>query len=285
MKILVSAANGKTGRHVIDQLLKRRDNVAIRAFARGPVKRADPRLEVILGDMDDPAARARAVKGCDAVIHYGPPVDPRETAIGTGMIDAAVAADVAQFTYVSVVHPQIEDLPNHTAKLAVEAYLINSGLEWAVIRPQHFMQNVNVLRVIEDGILAMPYAPELVLGHVDLTDVAEAAIKVTLSPGYTYAAYDADGGENLCALELCAIIEELSGRKIGYRQVSADEQIAIRMAGKPIMNYTIEGYHRVCSYYSRRGMPANPNVLRWLLGRAPTTFREFVERSLAHMEP
>ncbi|MFM5923512.1 MAG: NAD(P)H-binding protein [Novosphingobium sp.] len=272
MRILVSAANGKTGRHVIDQLLKRHDNVTIRAFARAPVSRVDPRLEMVLGDMDDPAARARAAEGVDAVIHYGPPVDPRETAIGTGMIDAAVAAGVHQFTYVSVIHPQIEDLPNHTAKLAVEGYLINSGIEWAVIRPQHLMQNVNVLQVIEDGVLAMPYAPELVLGHVDLGDVAEAAIKVTCESGYTYAAFDADGGENLCALEICTIIEELSGRKIAYKQLSADDQIAIRMAGKPITNYTIEGYHRVCSYYSRRGMHANPHVLRWLLGRAPATW-------------
>lgn len=285
MRILVSAANGKTGRHVIHQLLERHDTVAIMAFARAPVGGAKPGVEIVLGDMDDPAARARAMQGVDAVIHYGPPVDPRETAIGTGMIDAAVAAGVRQFTYVSVIHPHIEDLPNHTAKLAVEAYLINSGIEWAVIRPQHLMQNVNVRRVVEEGVLAMPYAPDLVLGLVDLADVAAAAIKVTLDPGYTYAAYDADGGQNLSALEICDLVGELSGRNIAYKQLSADDQIAIRMAGKPITNYTIEGYHRVCSYYSRRGMPANPHVLRWLLGRAPGTFREFVQRSLCRMEP
>lgn len=33
-------------------------------------------------------------------------------------------------------------------------------------------------------------------------------------------------------------------------------------------------------YYDRHGLMGNPNVLRWLLGRKPTTFRELVEKTV-----
>ena len=52
--------------------------------------------------------------------------------------------------YISVIHPEIDDLVNHKAKLAVESHLINSRLDWTVLRPQHYMQNILVARVIDD---------------------------------------------------------------------------------------------------------------------------------------
>jgi hypothetical protein len=32
-------------------------------------------------------------------------------------------------------------------------------------------------------------------------------------------------------------------------------------------------------YYARHGLAGNPNVLTWLLGRAPTTLVEFARRA------
>ena len=45
-------------------------------------------------------------------------------------------------------------------------------------------------------------------------------------------------------------------------------------------DYTIHGIQRLCIYYDRYGLTANPNVLTWLLGRKPTTFVEYVRREL-----
>jgi len=35
---------------------------------------------------------------------------------------------------------------------------------------------------------------------------------------------------------------------------------------------------RMNAHYDAHGLVGNPNVLRWMLGRPPTTFREFVRR-------
>jgi hypothetical protein len=38
---------------------------------------------------------------------------------------------------------------------------------------------------------------------------------------------------------------------------------------------------RLFDHYGRYGITGNPNVLTWLLGRPPTSFDEYVQRSLA----
>jgi uncharacterized protein YbjT (DUF2867 family) len=176
VKVLVVGANGKTGRHIVPALKRRGKPVAIFGMSRRGTVRKD--IEPVIGDFEVPDDRQRVVADMDVVIHYGPAFHPRESAMGTGIIDAAVAAHVQRFVFVSVLHPEIGALLNHQAKLAVEAYLIDSGLQWTVLRPQQYMQNIDVLETLRVGHLAMPYPVETVLSHVDMVDLAEAAAKV-----------------------------------------------------------------------------------------------------------
>ena len=45
--------------------------------------------------------------------------------------------------------------------------------------------------------------------------------------------------------------------------------------------YAYDVMYRLFGHYSRYGITGNPNVLTWLLGRKPTTLREYVQRELA----
>jgi putative NADH-flavin reductase len=75
MKLLVFGSTGGTGRELVKQALKQGHEVT--AFARSPDKLSDlthPSLQVVRGDVLDPAAVEKAVAGHDAVL----------CAIGTG---------------------------------------------------------------------------------------------------------------------------------------------------------------------------------------------------------
>lgn len=279
-RILVSAANGRTGRHVIAALRARGGCPAIRALDSGAAAAADG-IEPMRGDMDDPAVRSCALLGIDTVIHYGPPMHPRETSMGTGMIDAAVVAGVRRFVFISVIHPEIDDLLNHQAKLAIEAHLLNSGLDWTVLRPQHYMQNIDVPRTLRQGFLAQPYPVGTVLGHVDMADLAEAVAKVAIEPGHGYATYDIASDEHLSVIDICAAIQRVTGKPIEPRAISPDELIETIGAHGPLPRYAIEAFHRLFGYYARIGISGNANVLTWLLGRLPGTLDEYIRRSLA----
>ena len=281
MKILISAANGKTGRHIIAALQARSEAPLIRGLDVTPV--AMEGVEGVVGDMTDPAVLAEVVDGIDAIIHYGPPMHPRETAMGTGMIDAASAAGVRRFVFVSVIHPQIDDLMNHRSKLAIEAHLINSALDWTVLRPQHYMQNVDVKRALGEGRLVMPYPVSTVLGHVDMRDLAEAAAKVVMEAGHTYATYDISADAPLSVSDICTVISAASGKPIEAIAIdpSALVEIIRQHWPEPLSDYSVDAFHRLFGYYARHGIRGNPNVLTWLLGRAPGTFDTYVADSIS----
>jgi uncharacterized protein YbjT (DUF2867 family) len=283
VRVLVVGANGKTGRHVVAALQARKEPLFIRGLGRTPITIEG--VEAVQGDLEVPADRARAVEGMDAVIHYAPSMHPRETAMGTGMIDAAVAAKVKLFVYISVIHPQIDDLLNHQAKLAVESYLIDTDLDWTILRPQHYMQNLDVPRAIESGQVMLPTHITAVLAHVDMADLAEAAAKVALEPGHRYAAYDISGSnsDDLSTEQISAVISRIAQRPIAAREGTAAQFVAVLTQGHTMTNYATEATHRLSGYYARRGIKGNPNVLTWLLGRAPTSFDAYVTRCVETM--
>lgn len=266
----------------MDALRKRTPGITIRALSRGALDDSD--IEMIAGDMDDPAVRARAVQNVDLVIHYAPPMHPREVAFGTGMIDAAVAAGVTRFVYLSVIHPEIDDLLNHQAKLRVEGHLINSGLAWTVLRPQHYFQNIDVCQAVQQGVLIQPYGPETRLGHVDMNDLADAAAQVATETTHDFATYDIASAEHLTVRDICRTISDLAGLPVIPREVSPADLVARIAAHHPLTPYSQEAFHRLFGYYHRRGISGNANVLTWLLGRPPATFADYVMRCLEDRE-
>jgi uncharacterized protein YbjT (DUF2867 family) len=281
MTILVSAANGKTGRNVISALLTRAGVPPIRALCRSSDVKI-PGVTLVCADMKEPKTLGPALEGVDTVIHYGPSLHAHEVTMGKNMIDAATSAGVRRFIFISVIHPEIDDLMNHQAKLAIEAYLINSRMEWTVLRPQHYMQNINVARVVAQGRLAMPYPVETVLGHVDMRDLAEAAARVATEPGHVYATYDVDAAEHLSVTQIAATISRISGKPV--QAIALDPYEFVKSVGphwsEPMTDYAIDAFHRLFGYYARHGIYGNANVLTWLLGRPPVSFEAYVKDGL-----
>jgi uncharacterized protein YbjT (DUF2867 family) len=286
--ILVTAAAGRTGRSLIPALV--RCGHAVRAFdvASGVERLTDiGAAETITGDMLDPRAVAAAVDGVEAVIHIGPPMHPREAEMGHAVVVAARRAGVSHFVQFSVTHPQLEPLLNHQAKLAVERMVLLSRIPFTILQPMHYMQNIDVRRVVESGVLTQPYTLDTPLAHVDLEDVTEVAAMVVRDPKHHHATYELCGDDYVNARQLAATIATISGRPVTAEQVPVAHTF---VAGAPPGavdappteedDWRRDAMGRLFDHYGRYGITGNPNVLGWLLGRPPTTFEEYVQRSL-----
>ncbi|MGD9944374.1 MAG: SDR family oxidoreductase [Burkholderiaceae bacterium] len=284
MKALVSAARGRTGSRIISALLARPDCPAIRGMVRGATERdpAPPGLEWHRCDMRDDAAVSRAVQGVDAVIHYAPAFDPDEASFGRRMIAAARRHGAKRFIYISVIHPGIRALPNHRAKLEVESCLVDSGLDWTILRPQHYMQAIDPCAAVAAGFVEMPYPVATRLGQVDMRDLAEAAAQVLCEPGHGHATYDIASDEHLSVEDICQRIAMASGRPIEPRAIPVDEFLArVRHRRGPLTPYAEAGFRTLFDYYAAHGIRGNSNLLRWLLRRSATSFSDYASRRLA----
>jgi NAD(P)H dehydrogenase (quinone) len=282
--ILVTGAGGKTGKAVIKALLMR--GAAVRAFVRSSAHEAALTEmgvgEVVIGTMDDADAVARAARGADAIYHICPNVSPHEVPFAKALIAAATDLAVPRLVYHSVLHPQIEAMPHHWAKLRVEEMLFSSALGITILQPTAYMQNSLAQwdLMMREGIYRVPYPLETRLSLVDLDDVAEAAAIVLTSNGHSAATYELVGTPPLSQIELA----ETFGRALN-RPVRAESE-TIEIWDRRAHSAGMDGHARetlisMFRAYARDGLKGNANVLTWVLGRPPTSLATFAARAAA----
>ena len=281
--ILVTGASGKTGQRMVASIAKKGGTV--RAFVRrpeagGPLKQAGA-AEIALGDLMDHDSLRLAMTGAGQVLHICPPMHPKEDAIAHAMIGLAGDLAVDRFVLYSVLHPLLADVPHHDRKLQAERTLVDSGLNYTILQPSRYMQHLAVIwkTVLATGVHSMPFGTTARFNLVDLADLAEVAARVMTEPGHEAATYQLAGPEALSQDDCAGILTTVLGRPIrAVAKPIEDLRRDAVAAGMPVER--IETMTKMNAHYDSHGLVGNPNVLRWLLGREPTRFVEFVRREL-----
>jgi nucleoside-diphosphate-sugar epimerase len=213
MKILVTGATGKVGSRLARRLAQRGDRV--RALVRDRSRAADLSgggIELVDGDLLDPASLAPAVRGVDAVVHCAaffrgatPEQARAVNDLGTQHLAAAArAASVQRFVFTStgLVYGSTggslasEDTPcaptaaYPVSKLAAERFLLAlEGLDARVLRlpfvygdgDAHIAEAVPMMR-------GFPPAHRMSLGHH--VDVAQAVARLLDAPSPAHRIYN-----------------------------------------------------------------------------------------------
>lgn len=285
--ILITGAAGKTGKAIL-QALHRQDRAKgqpVRAFVRRPEQGAEVRqagaTDVVVGDLRNAADLDGACQGVQAIYHICPNMQPDEVAIGRAVLAAAQAQSVSRFVYHSVLHPQTPAMPHHWHKLQVEDLLFQTKLDYTILQPAAYLQNLLAGRptIVNEGVYRVPYAVTTRLGMVDLADVAAVAALVLTTPGHSGATYELAGSELLSQTAVAAILSDTLGRPVRAQAIPrATWEANARHAG--LNDYAIQTLLHMFAYYERYGFGGNPNVLRWLLGRPPTTLAEFTRHHM-----
>ncbi len=279
--ILVTAASGRTGRSLVRALA--REGKTVRAADIAPSVnelRDHGAAETIVADLLEPTDLRKAMDGVEAVVHIGPLFHHQEAAIGHAVVAAARRAEVQHFVQFSVVHPQIEALLNHQAKLAVERAVIQSPIPFTILQPMHYMQNIDVAETLRTGVHRKPFSPDTRLAQVDLEDVIDVAARVVGDAHHHYATYELCGSDYVNGHEIAALIGEMSGRSLTVEQQPLSDFASSARQRREEDEFPYDAMYRLWGHYSRYGITGNPNVLSWLLGRPPTTLREYVQRQL-----
>jgi uncharacterized protein YbjT (DUF2867 family) len=196
------------------------------------------------------------------------------------MVAAARAQGVARFVYHSVLHPQVEAMPHHWAKMRVEEMLFASGLAPTILQPAAYMQNIlgGWRSIRDDGVFRVPYPVETRLSLVDLADVADAAAVVLMNDGHAGATYEIAGTGPLSQAEVAAAISAVLRRHVRAEAETVDAwEMRARVAG--VGEHERSTLAAMFRYYAQHGLIGNANTLRWILDRAPRDLTEFLSRA------
>lgn len=276
--IFVTGASGKTGRAILKALSKAESVCAfVPREEQVSMVQSLGAKKVIVGDLRDEAAIRLAMEGVRAVYHICPNMSPDEEAIGKLVIGKARKASVAHFVYHSVLHPQTERMTHHWQKLRVEETLFESGLPFTILQPAPYMQNLLAgwKNIMAEGVLRVPYSVEAKFSFLDLEDLAEAAQMVLTESGHENAVYELAGTAPTSHTEAAEILSRVLGREV---RAEKEEMGDWRSRASGMSEYAVKNLIKMFAYYDQWGLAGNPNVLRWILKRGPTSLESFFRR-------
>lgn len=282
--IIVTGANGKLGRAVVEQLLARMPAPQIGASVRSPAQAgalAAQGVAVRQGDFADPASLARAFAGAAQVLIVSSSTTGEESLrLHRNAIDAAARAGVGRILYTSHMGASPEShfapMPDHAA---TEEMLHRTGVAFTSLRNGFYASSA--IQVLGDAartgeLIAPEDGPVSWTAHADLAEAAALALSEGGLDGITSAL---TGAEALDLAAVAAIAADLVGRPI-RRVVVPDDAYKAGMVAHGVPEHHAEmllGMFRA----SRAGEFAHVDpALARLLGRPPTPFRDVLAAAL-----
>jgi len=209
-RVAVVGGHGKTG-VAVGTALRRRGAEPV------PLGRAD---------WDDLAA---AMDGCTAAYLIAPNMHPDEPGYVEHALRAAVTTGITHVAYHSVASPYVPEMPHHLGKARAEDVVRRSGLDWTILQPGAYVENLDLSRTVH-----LPYRADAGFGFARLADVAGAAAEVLLGAGHEGATY------------------ELASRRATVAELATE-------AGEDVVQ--VEAH----DWFDRYGEPPDPRVREWMV--------------------
>jgi len=195
-------------------------------------------VALVEGDLKDPASLALACQATSAVIstasaslsrQAGDDIDSVDLHGQRSLIDAAKAAGVAKFVFISFSSNMTTDGPVTAAKRLVEQHLIESGLNYTILRCG-FLMEIMVAPIVGfdyANAKAVVYGSgENALSLVSMDDVARMAALCLASPAASNAVIEFGGPTPFTLHEVVAAFEEVSGRPFEMQHVPEEALVA-----------------------------------------------------------
>lgn len=282
--ILLTGITGNNGGATATALLKK--GIKFRALVRDLNKAAewaDKGVELVQGDLEDPASVTAALEGIDRAVLILPNGEDQQR-LELSFIETAQAAGLPWIIKLSspeAIRGTTSPIP--LAHIAAEDAIMASGMNWTFIRPSFFMANLRgvIQPAKETGKLSWPMGD----GTVALTDTADAGEFIAHvltddnSAQHYGQCYDITGPDPVLNFhDIARIVGEVIGRDVEYEDCDPD---AFQEAIRP--------FHRnqwhsdaVAYLFAEIANGETPGIktstFQDMMGRPGTSFKEFLQK-------
>ncbi len=273
--ILVIGATGTIGHHVVAALDAREQ--PIRAFVRSPERAAALSARyftITQGDLTDPASIDVAMEGVEQVFLVTSP-SPAQVLLEGNAIEAAQRAGVRHVVKVSAYGAGASGI--HLAEWhgSTEAQLKASGLDYTLLRPHSFMQNLFMhLPTIHDHGAFYGAQGDAAIPQIDARDIAEVAAVALTEDGHAGKTYTLTGPERITNAEVAALLSEVLEKPVHYVDMPpAAMRQGLIDQGFP--EWLAADLSTLAEVYQHADQPVSPEV-ETILGRPGYTMAAFL---------
>ena len=225
-KIVITGATGTIGSALIPLLEE--EEVTVRVITRSPAQltTSNSGVEVIEGDLADPASFQEALTDVDALFLLTSG-SPKMELLQNNVIEVAQQSKVP-FVVKQSALGAAENSPVEMFRMhhAIEKRLKNSGIPYCTLQPNSFTQNLlaHTHSVKEQGAV---YAPrgEGKVSNVDVRDIARVAATILLAKSNTHQGqtYVLTGPAATSMQQDAEVIGRMIGKAVTYYPVSYED--------------------------------------------------------------
>lgn len=283
--ITVIGASGVVGRPTISRLVKAGANLRALSSNEGSAQslRQAGVGEVVIGDFRRHEDLAHVLQGTASVLYIPTAMQMDEAEIGKSVVAATRAANVEHMVYVSCFHSPVTALAHHHHKLLVEEALLESGLDYTILQPSMFMQNLAFIwpDIKQNGIMRWPWIPSARFNLVDVDDLADVLVRVLLNSDLRGATFEICGPETISVHDCAERLSRQWGKQVHAEQFDPQTWAnGVRAMG--MSEWGINNMLSMARHYDEHGLTGgNPLVLEALIGRHATNYEDYVKRFLA----
>jgi uncharacterized protein YbjT (DUF2867 family) len=279
--ILLTGVTGKTGGETAKQLVEK--GASLRALVRDDAKAADLKaagVELVVGDMGDPNTVKQAMDGVEKAFMLLPNGE-QQLAMEKQFTDLAVSAGVKHLVKLSSMEAVADaQTPIPKAHWASEEYVRESGLDWTMIKPNFFMQNLlasaGPIKAQRKFFLPMG---DGTTGMADCRDIGAVCAEVLSDDGHAGKSYEITGPEVLSFYDVADRFSAVLGEKVEYVPMPMDA-FREKMTGILVpwhLNAVCELFREIAEI----GLDHTTSTFKELIGRDPISVRQFINDNVA----
>src|SRR5215467_3431370 len=260
--VLVTGATGRQGGSVIRHMLA--TGWKLRALTRDSTSAAAQGLarkgiEVVKGDLEDPASLDRATDGAYGVYSvqdFWAVGARREVQQGKNLADAAAKARVEHFVYSSVGGVERNSGIDHwESKWEIEKHIRRLGLPATMLRPAAFMENYYIDQVeigILKGKLMDPIRPDKTYQTIATDDIG-AFVALAFDRGKDFIGAEIEiAGSELTNPEAARVFSRVLGKPVKFRKLPM-----------PMVRLVLgKEFYQMFRWFNREGFKADITDLR-----------------------
>jgi len=276
-KILVIGGTGTVGSAVVAELKSNNADYVVLTRKKEKAEELNAKgIPTVVGTLGEWSTVESAIKGVNTIfLSTSPAADMLD--LHKGLIDLAVKNNIKKIVRLSAEPADYsEGLYMYRQHEEADKYLTLSGLEYVILRPHYFMQNMMMhIESAKSQNMFAQYSGNAKIPMIDVRDIAKAAFQGLTKDDFNNQTFVLTGPTSISYTDIANHLSNILGRDIQYMDISYEDQEA-GFKAYGMEDWQLSTVMKLFKIWADKGMSEPTNDFETITNSKATSLEKFI---------